>query len=69
MRARVCVTRALLEFINMNSRVRRAKSEIHYYDNNLSKVRSVTTGSYTDIYTLSVGGWYMVQAHSTSCYN
>ena len=59
MRARVCVTRALLEFINMNSRVRRAKSEIHYYDNNLSKVRSVTTGSYTDIYTLSV---WVVQA-------
>lgn len=30
-------TRALLEFINMNSRVRRAKSETHFYDNNHDK--------------------------------
>merc|ERR1711936_542755 len=30
-------TRALLEFININSRVRRAKSEIHFYDNNFDK--------------------------------
>ena len=29
--------RAVLEFINMNSRVRRAKTEIHYYDNNFEK--------------------------------
>lgn len=30
-------TRALLEFLNMNSHVRRAKSEIHYYDNHFKK--------------------------------
>jgi len=30
-------TRALLEFINMNSRIRRAKSETHYYDNHHEK--------------------------------
>jgi len=33
-------TRALLEFINMNSRIRRAKSETHFYDNNYEKGRS-----------------------------
>ena len=31
------VRRAVLEFINMNSRVRRAKTEIHYYDNHFDK--------------------------------
>ena len=31
------VCRAVLEFINMNSRVRRAKTEIHYYDNHFDK--------------------------------
>ena len=31
-------TRALLEFSNMHSRVRRAKSETHFYDLNWEKV-------------------------------
>merc|ERR1719474_1417588 len=30
-------TRALLEFVNMNSKIRRAKSETHFYDNNFNK--------------------------------
>ena len=29
--------RAVLEFINMNSRVRRAKKEIHFYDKHFGK--------------------------------
>jgi len=33
-------TRALLEFVNMNSRIRRAKSETHFYDNNYDKGKS-----------------------------
>ena len=30
--------RALLEFLNINSHVRRAKAEIHFYDNKFKKV-------------------------------
>ena len=37
--------RALLEFININSRIRIAKSETHFYDNKFEKVRGDQVGS------------------------
>ena len=47
--------RALLEFININSRVRIAKSEAHFYDTNFEKV----SGKWTEMLLtrLFPGSW------------